>query len=519
MATSSRPTSRPAQPAAAGGGPSRFKDEPGRGTIERVPDRVRQDVVLTFDDVLLSPRRSEVHPKDVSTSSRFTRSITLNVPFASAAMDTVTESEMAMAMARSGGIGVIHKNMSVDRQAAEVDRVKRSESGIILNPITLPPEASVREAVALMTRFRISGVPIVERGGQLVGIITNRDLQFERNLDQALAEAMSSDLVTAPVGTTLDEAERILGKHRIEKLPVVDEKGILRGLITVRDIHQRRAFPNANKDEHGRLRVAAAIGASEYHDRARALVDAGVDVLVIDTAHGHSAGVLEATATVREMFPDIQLVAGNVATREGAAALVERGVDAVKVGVGPGSICTTRVVTGVGVPQLTAILDAVEGAGDVPVIADGGIKYSGDIVKALAAGASSVMMGSMLAGTEESPGESILLEGRRFKMIRGMGSLSAMQDGSADRYFQEGEMSAKKLVPEGIEGRVPYKGPVGDTIFQMVGGLRAGMGYVGCATIDALRTESQFVRITAAGLRESHPHDVTITREAPNYSV
>jgi len=480
---------------------------------------VREDVVLTFDDVLLSPRHSIAHPRDVSTSSRFTRSITLNVPFASAAMDTVTESEMAMAMARAGGIGVIHKNMSVDRQAAEVDRVKRSESGIILNPITLPPDATVREAVALMTRFRISGVPIVARGGNLVGIITNRDLQFERNLDQPIELAMSRDLVTAPVGTTLDEAERILGKHRIEKLPVVDEKGVLRGLITVRDIHQRRAFPNANKDEHGRLRVAAAIGATEYVDRARALVDAGVDVLVIDTAHGHSDGVLDATAHVREMFPDIQLIAGNVATREGAAALVERGVDAVKVGVGPGSICTTRVVTGVGVPQLTAIFDAVEGAGDIPVIADGGIKYSGDIVKALAGGASSVMMGSMLAGTEESPGESILLEGRRFKMIRGMGSLSAMQDGSADRYFQEGEMSAKKLVPEGIEGRVPYKGPVADVIFQMVGGLRAGMGYVGCATIDALRTESQFVRITAAGLRESHPHDVTITREAPNYSV
>jgi IMP dehydrogenase len=480
---------------------------------------VRQDVVLTFDDVLLTPRHSIAHPRDVSTSSRFTRSITLNVPFASAAMDTVTESEMAMAMARGGGIGVIHKNMSVDRQAAEVDRVKRSESGIILNPITLPPDATVREAVALMTRFGISGVPIVARGGNLVGIITNRDLQFERNLDQPIEMAMSRDLVTAPVGTTLDEAERILGKHRIEKLPVVDEKGVLRGLITVRDIHQRRAFPNANKDEHGRLRVAAAIGATEYVDRARALVDAGVDVLVIDTAHGHSDGVLDATAHVREMFPDIQLIAGNVATREGAAALVERGVDAVKVGVGPGSICTTRVVTGVGVPQLTAIFDAVEGAGDIPVIADGGIKYSGDIVKALAGGASSVMMGSMLAGTEESPGESILLEGRRFKMIRGMGSLSAMQDGSADRYFQEGEMSAKKLVPEGIEGRVPYKGPVADVIFQMVGGLRAGMGYVGCATIDALRTESQFVRITAAGLRESHPHDVTITREAPNYSV
>jgi IMP dehydrogenase len=494
-------------------------DQPSEEHDSQGAARVRHDVVLTFDDVLLSPRHSVAHPRDVSTSSRFTRSITLNVPFASAAMDTVTESEMAMAMARAGGIGVIHKNMSVDRQAAEVDRVKRSESGIILNPITLPPDATVREAVALMTRFGISGVPIVTRDGSLVGIITNRDLQFERNLDQPIEMAMSRDLVTAPVGTTLDEAERILGKHRIEKLPVVDEKGVLRGLITVRDIHQRRAFPNANKDEHGRLRVAAAIGATEYIDRARALVDAGVDVLVIDTAHGHSDGVLDATAHVREMFPDIQLIAGNVATREGAAALVERGVDAVKVGVGPGSICTTRVVTGVGVPQLTAIFDAVEGAGDIPVIADGGIKYSGDIVKALAGGASSVMMGSMLAGTEESPGESILLEGRRFKMIRGMGSLSAMQDGSADRYFQEGEMSAKKLVPEGIEGRVPYKGPVADVIFQMVGGLRAGMGYVGCATIDALRTESQFVRITAAGLRESHPHDVTITREAPNYSV
>jgi IMP dehydrogenase len=427
---------------------------------------------------------------------------------------------MAMAMARAGGIGVIHKNMSIDRQAAEVDRVKRSESGIILNPITLSPDATIREAVTLMNRFRISGVPIVNRDGELVGILTNRDLQFERNLDQPLREAMTSeDLVTAPVGTTLDEAERILGRHRIEKLPVVDGSGKLRGLITVRDIHKRREFPNANKDEHGRLRVAAAIGAANFHDRARALVDAGVDVLVIDTAHGHSEGVLRAAGDAREMFPDVQLVAGNIATRDGAAALVERGVDAVKVGVGPGSICTTRVVTGVGVPQLTAVFDAVEGAGDVPVIADGGIKYSGDIVKAIAAGASSVMMGSMLAGTEESPGESLLLEGRRFKMIRGMGSMSAMQDGSADRYFQEGEMSPRKLVPEGIEGRVPYKGPVSDVIFQMVGGLRAGMGYVGCANIDELRHDAQFVRITTAGLRESHPHDVVITREAPNYSV
>ena len=480
--------------------------------------RVREDVVLTFDDVLLSPRRSFVLPRDVETSSRFTRGITLRVPFASAAMDTVTEAEMAMA--RAGGIGVIHKNMSIDRQAAEVDRVKRSESGIIQNPITLSPDATIREAVALMGKFRISGVPIVDRDGRLVGILTNRDLQFERNLDQPLREAMTSDgLVTAPVGTTLDEAERILGRHRIEKLPVVDESGTLRGLITVRDIHKRREFPNANKDERGRLRVAAAIGASNFRDRAGALVDAGVDVLVIDTAHGHSQGVLDATAAARDAFPDVQLIAGNVATREGAAALVERGVDAVKVGVGPGSICTTRVVTGVGVPQLTAVFDAVEGAGDIPVIADGGIKYSGDIVKAIAAGASSVMMGSMLAGTEESPGESLLLEGRRFKVIRGMGSMGAMQDGSADRYFQEGEMSPKKLVPEGIEGRVPYKGPVSDVIFQMVGGLRAGMGYVGCANIDELRHDAEFVRITAAGLRESHPHDVVITREAPNYSV
>jgi IMP dehydrogenase len=483
--------------------------------------RIREDVALTFDDVLLAPRHSLTHPREVSLASRFTRGITLNVPLASAAMDTVTESEMAVAMARYGAIGVLHKNMSIDRQAAEVDRVKRSESGMILNPITLSPTGSLREAVALMMRFKISGVPIVDANGKLVGILTNRDLQFERNLDRPLSDAMTSeDLVTAPVGTTLDEAEKILAKHRIEKLPVTDEQGILKGLITVKDIHKRRQYPDANKDQYGRLRVAAAIGAGgDYLDRARALIQAGVDVIIIDTAHGHSEGVLVATAKVREAFPDVQLIAGNVATKAGAAALVARGVDAVKVGVGPGSICTTRVVTGVGVPQIAAIMDAVEGAGDIPVIADGGIKYSGDIVKALAAGASSVMMGSMLAGTEESPGESFLLEGRRFKMIRGMGSLSAMQDGSADRYFQDGEMSPKKLVPEGIEGRVPYKGPVGDVLFQMIGGLRSGMGYVGCGTIEALRTEAEFVRITTAGLRESHPHDVTITREAPNYSL
>ena len=483
--------------------------------------RVREDVALTFDDVLLIPRHSLTHPRDVNVASRFSRGIELRVPLVAAAMDTVTESEMAIAMARAGGLAVLHKNMSIDRQAAEVDRVKRSESGMIRKPITLRPEDTVREATVLMQRFHISGVPIIDSDERLVGIITNRDLQFERKLDRPLSEAMTKDrLVTAPEGTTLDQAEEILGKHRIEKLPVVDKEGRLKGLITIKDIHKRRQYPDSNKDQFGRLRVAAAIGAAgDYLARARALIEAGVDALVVDTAHGHHEGVLDAAETVRQAFPDVQLVAGNVATREAAAALVERGVDGVKVGVGPGSICTTRVVTGVGVPQLTAVFDAVEGAGDIPVIADGGIKYSGDIVKALAAGAASVMMGSMLAGTEESPGESFLLEGRRYKIIRGMGSMSAMQDGSADRYFQEGELSSKKLVPEGIEGRVPYKGPVSDVLYQMVGGLRSGMGYVGCATVEELRTHTEFVRVSSAGLRESHPHDVTITREAPNYSV
>jgi IMP dehydrogenase len=513
MATTIRSNSRPAAQPQAERGPSRTEAVNGAS-------RVRADVALTFDDVLLSPRHSVTHPKDVSTKSWFTRKIELNIPLVSAAMDTVTESDMAIAMARQGGIGVLHKNMSIDRQAMQVDIVKRSESGVISNPYTLPETATLREATNLMNRFRVSGVPIVDADGRLVGILTNRDLQFERSLDRPVADAMTKNVITAPQGTTLDEAERILGKHRIEKLPVVDADGKLKGLITVKDIHKRRQFPGANKDEIGRLRVAAAIGAGgDFLTRAKALIDAGVDALVVDTAHGHADAVLDATARVREAFPEIQLVAGNVATREGARALVERGVDAVKVGVGPGSICTTRVVTGVGVPQLTAVFDAIEGAEGVPVIADGGIKYSGDAVKALAAGASSVMMGSMLAGTEESPGEAFLLEGRRFKMVRGMGSLSAMQDGSADRYFQEGELSPKKLVPEGIEGRVPYKGPVGDVLFQMVGGLRSGMGYVGCGTIDELRTNTEFVRITAAGLRESHPHDVQITREAPNYSL
>lgn len=481
----------------------------------------RTDVALTFDDVLLAPRHSTVHPRNVDVKSRFTRGISLNIPLVSAAMDTVTESEMAMAIAREGGLGVLHKNMPVDRQAAEVDRVKRSESGMILNPITLGPDRPLREAMQLMARFRISGVPIVDAAGKLVGIITNRDLQFERSLDRPIREAMTKEhLVTAPVGTTLDEAERILGQHRIEKLPVVDDRGVLRGLITVKDIFKRRQHPDANKDKHGRLRVAAAVGGgSDAKPRAQALIDAGCDVIVVDSAHGHSKGVLDTVAMLRDAFPDAQLVAGNIASEAGARALVERGVDGVKVGVGPGSICTTRVVTGVGVPQVTAIIDAVRGAGDIPVIADGGIKYSGDIVKAIAAGASSVMMGSMLAGTEESPGESFLLEGRRFKVIRGMGSLGAMEEGSADRYFQEGEVSPSKLVPEGIEGRVPYKGPVSDVIFQMVGGLRSGMGYCGVCDVHALRTETEFLRITSAGLRESHPHDVVITREAPNYSL
>ncbi len=483
--------------------------------------RIRPREGLAFDDVLLVPRHSTVHPRQVSVTSRFTRGIPLNIPFVSAAMDTVTESGMAVAMARLGGIGVIHKNLPIDRQVAEVDRVKRSESGMILDPITLPPDRPIRDALHLMARFKISGVPIVDEKRRLVGIITNRDLQFEKDPGRPIRDVMTAKgLITAPVGTTLDEAQRILGRHKVEKLPVVAEDGTLKGLITVKDIFKRQQFPDANKDQHGRLRVAAAVGASrDAATRARALLDAGCDVLCVDSAHGHAEGVLAVVAELREAFPDAQLVGGNVATAEGACALVERGVDAVKVGVGPGSICTTRVVTGVGVPQLTAVLDAVAGAKDVPVIADGGVKYSGDAVKALAAGAASVMMGSMLAGTEESPGEAFLLEGRRFKMIRGMGSLAAMQEGSADRYFQEGEMASSKLVPEGIEGRVPYKGPAADVIYQMVGGLRSGMGYCGCASIAELQTETTLVQQTSAGLRESHPHDVAITREAPNYSV
>lgn len=474
---------------------------------------------LTFDDVLLVPGRSRVHPKDVDVATRLTGRIRLQVPLLSAAMDTVTEAGMAIAMAREGGLGVIHKNMSVDRQAEEVDRVKRSESGMILKPITLSPAASLADAHGLMARFSISGVPVVEDDGTLVGIVTNRDLLFETDLARPVSALMTSDgLVTAPKGTTLEEAEVILHKHRIEKLPVVDETGRLEGLITVKDIAKRLQFPLACKDDHGRLRAGAAVGASlEDFERAKALVAAGADVLVVDTAHGHSEGVLRAVARIREAFPDGEVVAGNVATAEGARALAEHGADAVKVGVGPGSICTTRVVTGVGVPQLTAIVEAVRGvAGEATVVADGGIRFSGDVVKALAAGASCVMMGSALAGTEEAPGEAFLLEGRRFKVVRGMGSLSAMEDGSADRYFQDG--GPRKLVPEGIEARVPYRGPVSETVFQMVGGLRSGMGYCGAESLERLRAGARFVRVTSGGLRESHPHDVTITREAPNYS-
>ena len=477
---------------------------------------------LTFDDVLLIPGHSLIHPKDTDVSSRLTREISIEIPLLSAAMDTVTESKLAIQMAREGGVGIIHKNLSPEAQAEEVDRVKRSESGMILNPITLSRDSSLKDAHDLMAKFSISGVPIVEDTGRLVGIITNRDLQFELDLNKSIEQVMTSDhLVTVPVGTTLDEAETLLHKHRIEKLPVLDQDGILKGLITVKDIFKRRQYPNACKDEHGRLRVGAAVGASKVDiERAALLVEAGADLIVVDTAHGHSEGVLEALGRVRERFPDTQLVGGNVGTVEGAQALLERGVDAVKVGVGPGSICTTRVVTGVGVPQLTAIMDAVDGGdGSVPIIADGGIRYSGDIVKALAAGAESVMMGSMFAGTDEAPGESFLLEGRRFKTVRGMGSLSAMEEGSADRYFQENQESQSKLVPEGIEARVPYKGPISDTIYQLVGGLRSGMGYCGAASLGELRSSAQFSRVTPGSLRESHPHDVTITREAPNYRM
>jgi IMP dehydrogenase len=477
---------------------------------------------LTFDDVLLVPSHSRHLPSQVDTRTRLTRAITLNVPLISSAMDTVTESRLAIAIAQEGGIGIIHKNLSVDEQANEIDKVKRSESGMIVDPVTMTPDQRVSDALEAMTRYRISGLPVVDASGRLVGILTNRDLRFVTRYDRPIRELMTSEnLVTVPKGTTLEQAKELLHKHRIEKLPVVDGQFRVVGLITVKDIQKQIKYPNACKDELGRLRVGAALGiAQDTLDRAAALVEARVDVLVVDTAHGHSEGVLAMVAAVRQRFPAIQLIAGNVATAKAAEALIARGVDAVKVGVGPGSICTTRIVTGAGVPQITAIGDAARACApaNIPLIADGGIKFSGDIVKAIAAGASSVMIGSLFAGTEESPGETVLYQGRTFKEYRGMGSLGAMKRGSSDRYFQD-EFEEKKLVPEGIEGRVPYKGPLSALVAQLVGGLRAGMGYTGCADIETLRREARFVRITSAGLRESHAHDVIITKEAPNYRL
>lgn len=480
---------------------------------------------LTFDDVLLIPAESHVLPNDVDMSIKLAKNITLNIPFMSASMDTVTDSKMAIAMARQGGLGVIHKNMSVAQQADEVRKVKRSESGVIIDPFFLTPTHLVAEAEALMSKYRISGVPIVEtlENRKLVGILTNRDLRFVTDYQQPIDAVMTKeDLVTAPVGTSLKDAEKILQKHKIEKLPIVDADNRLSGLITIKDIEKVIEFPNAAKDEHGRLLAAAAVGVtSDTFERAQALLDAGADAIIIDTAHGHSAGVIRKIKEIRDTFPKATLIAGNVATGEGTRALYDVGVDVVKVGIGPGSICTTRVVAGVGVPQLTAIYDAAEVAREYgrSIIADGGIKYSGDIVKALAAGGHAVMLGSMLAGTDESPGEFEIYQGRRFKTYRGMGSLGAMEKGSSDRYFQGGTNEANKLVPEGIEGRVAYKGSVSDIIFQLTGGLKAGMGYVGAANLQFLRDEAQFIQMSGAGLRESHPHDVHITKEAPNYSV
>ena len=475
---------------------------------------------LTYDDVLLVPAASDILPADVNLTTRLTKKIALKIPLMSAAMDTVTEYRMAIAMAREGGIGVIHKNMPIEAQADQVDLVKRSENGVITNPFSLTADHTLGEADALMAKFRISGVPIIDTDGILIGIITNRDMKFEEDMTRSIADVMTRDhLVTGRIGTTLDEAKAILHANKIEKLPIVDAEGHLRGLITIKDIEKALTYPHSAKDEHGRLLCAAAIGATaDVLDRAGALVNAGVDALVLDSAHGHSENILKKVSLVKEHFPDVSLIAGNVATAEATEALIKAGADAVKVGIGPGSICTTRVVAGIGVPQMTAVLEcaAMGEKYGVPVIADGGIKYSGDIVKALAGGASVVMLGSLFAGCEESPGDTEVYQGRSFKVYRGMGSLSAMAKGSKDRYFQEDN---KKLVPEGVEGRVPYRGSVSDSIFQLMGGLRSGMGYTGSADIDTLRTHSRFVRITNAGLRESHPHDIYITREAPNYTM
>ena len=476
---------------------------------------------LTYDDVLLVPAFSSVIPRDVSIRSRFSRNITLNTPVVSAAMDTVTESAMAIAMAQEGGIGVLHKNMSPEEQARHITAVKREESGLILNPIMLTAEATVADAKKCMHEYSIGGIPIVDQNKKLIGIVTNRDLRFEKDADKPLARIMSTRLITCPIGTTLDQAEEILQRHKIEKLPVVDAQGILHGLITFRDITKVKTHPNANKDRYGRLRVAAAIGVGrENIDRARLLVEAGVDALVIDTAHGHSVNVVNILQQVKKEFPEIDVVVGNIATGQAARFLVEQGADAVKVGIGPGSICTTRVVAGVGYPQFSAVMEvaaAIAGT-DVPIIADGGVKYTGDIPKAIAAGASCVMLGSMLAGTQESPGETIIYEGRKFKTYRGMGSIEAMEKGSKDRYFQDGEKDNRKLVPEGIVGRVPYKGTLSESMHQFIGGLRAGMGYCGAKDIETMQREARFVQITSSGIRESHPHDITITKEAPNYS-
>jgi len=480
-------------------------------------------LALTFDDVLIVPGYSEVHPNDVDLSTRLCKRIRLNIPILSAAMDTVTESRLAISLAQEGGLGVIHKNLPIDIQAAEVDKVKRSEAGMIVDPVTMRPDQRIAEALEVMARFKISGVPVTDDAGRLVGILTNRDLRFEGNPDRRIADLMTKDeLVTVPEGTTLEEAKELLHRHKIEKLLVVDLDGNLKGLITVKDIQKMIEYPRACKDDLGRLRVGAAIGAAgDYLDRARALVEAKVDLLVLDSSHAHSQGVLDAAARVREAFPDVALMVGNVATAEGTKAAIERGADVVKVGIGPGSICTTRIVTGAGVPQITAIRDCARAAAEkgIPVVADGGIKFSGDVTKAIAAGSGAVMIGSLFAGTEESPGETILYQGRTYKAYRGMGSLSAMARGSADRYFQDGSGPLAKLVPEGIEGMVPHKGSVHVMLPQLTGGLRSGMGLAGCATVEDLRTKAQFLRITAAGLKESHAHDVVITKEAPNYWI
>ncbi len=474
---------------------------------------------LTFDDVLLIPAKSEVLPADIELTTKLTKKVTLNIPLMSAAMDTVTESRMAIAIAREGGIGVIHKNMSIGQQAEQVDMVKRSENGVITNPFWLGPGHTLAEADELMAKYRISGVPICDNG-KLIGIITNRDMKFETDMNQLIDNVMTKDhLVTAPEGTTLEQAKEILRRHKVEKLPIVDDKFHLKGLITIKDIEKAQVYPNSARDEKGRLLVAAAIGVtSDVIERATALLEAGADALVLDSAHGHSKNIMACVKRIKSIYPDAQLIAGNVATAEGTRALIEAGADCVKIGIGPGSICTTRVVAGIGVPQITAIYDAARVAAEygIPIIADGGVKYSGDIVKAIAAGANVVMLGSLLAGCEESPGETEVYQGRKFKVYRGMGSLAAMSKGSKDRYFQEDN---KKLVPEGVEGRVPYKGLTSETVYQLVGGLRSGMGYCGSPNVPSLQQNSQFMQITSAGLRESHPHDIYITKEAPNYTM